>query len=322
MSKPYAFINDDMETYFWLKDNSVSGSQARAKFDLLNGHILNEVVLPGQLVIVGDDSTSMCTPEEEELMFSARDVNEALISGSYASNQIMTKDYDLLQSIMTYGSLGIGSATSAWSKHLKAIEETLKNIEVLHQQLKAGRMTRDQFIAQRQVLFSQLDIHMQGAGRYGTSLRKNTTIKHMLGISTKSYLHTGEISGYAGKVRGISGAASALSKGTPIGMVLDVGSGVLEIEEACSTGREEQCTKAKYVEASKTVTGISLSGLGGSVGAYAGATICLGLGVPSGGLVLLACTAVGGAAVGWLGGKTGSAGGELIGQKLYESSGQ
>ena len=80
MSKHYAFINDDMETYFWLKDNSVSGATARAKFDALNSHILNEVVLPGQLVIVGDDSTQMCTREEEELMYFARDINESMIN--------------------------------------------------------------------------------------------------------------------------------------------------------------------------------------------------------------------------------------------------
>ncbi|MDB6141711.1 MAG: hypothetical protein JWP80_755 [Pseudomonas sp.] len=320
MSKPYAFINDDMETYFWLKDNSVSGSQARAKFDLLNGHILNEVVLPGQLVIVGDDSTSMCTPEEEQLMLSARDVNEALISGSYAGNRVMTKDYDLLQSIMTYGAIGIGSSTSAWNKHLKGVEETLKNIEVLHRQLKTGRMTRDQFIAQRQVLFSQLDVHLQGAGRYGTSLRKNTTINHMLGISTKSYLHTGEISGYASKIKGVSQAAGALSKGTPIGIFLDVGVGVLEIEEACSTGREEQCTKAKYVEGGKLAGGLSSSAAGGSAGAFIGTALCLAIGLPTGGLGTLGCAVVGGALLGWGGGKLGSLGGEKLGTYIYESS--
>lgn len=322
MSKPYAFINDDLETYFWLKDNSVSGAKARAKFDVLNGHILNEVVLPGQLVIVGDDSTHMCTREEEELMLSARDVNEALIGSSYVGNQVMTKNYDLLQSIMAYGSIGVGSSTIAWSKHLSGVEQTLKEIEALHQQLKAGRLTRAPFIAQRQVLFSRLDTHLQGAGRYGTSLRKNTNIKDMLGISTKSYLHTGEISGYASKIKGISRAAGALSKGTFVGLALDVGVTALEVEEACSAGREDQCTKAKYVEGSKMVTGLSISSLGGSFGAYAAASLCIGLGVPTGGASLLACAVIGGAAGGLLGGQVGSAGGELIGQKLYESTEQ
>jgi hypothetical protein len=317
VSKPYAFINDDLETYFWLKDNSVSGAKARAKFDVLNGHILNEVVLPGQLVIVGDDSTHMCTREEEELMLSARDVNEALIGSSYVGNQVMTKNYDLLQSIMAYGSIGVGSSTIAWSKHLSGVEQTLKEIEALHQQLKAGRLTRAPFIAQRQVLFSRLDTHLQGAGRYGTSLRKNTNIKDMLGISTKSYLHTGEISGYASKIKGISRAAGALSKGTFVGLALDVGASALEVEEACSTGREKQCTKAKYVEGGKLAGGLLFSAAGGSAGGVIGISLCLAIGVPTGGIGTVACAIVGGALLGWGGGKVGSQVGEAGGTYLY-----
>lgn len=38
-----------------------------------------------------------------------------------------------------------------------------------------------------------------------------------------------------------------MSKGTYVGMALDVGAGALEIKEACSTGREEECSRAKYV---------------------------------------------------------------------------
>jgi hypothetical protein len=318
MSKPYAFVNDDMETYFWLKDNSVSGTKARAKFDALNGHILNEVVLPGQLVIVGDDSTHMCTPEEEELMYSARDINEALIGNSYPSNQLMTRNYDLLQSIMTYGSIGIGNSTAAWSKHLTGVEKTLKDIEALHQRLKSASLTRDQFIAQRQVLFSQLETHLQGAGRYGTTLRNNTNIKHMLGISTKSYLHSGDIPGYASRISGIAKASRALSKGTYVGMTLDVGSTALEIQEACSTWREDRCKEAKYVESGKLLLGLSGSFFGGMAGTVGVGALCIAIGIPTAGVGGLACAIVGGAAGGWLVGRESSKRGGQTGQALYE----
>ena len=64
MSKPYAFINDRIQTYFTLKARVAGG----AKFDVLNAHIRNVVVMPGQLVIVSDGSSGPLTAEETELM--------------------------------------------------------------------------------------------------------------------------------------------------------------------------------------------------------------------------------------------------------------
>jgi len=37
------------------------------------------------------------------------------------------KNYDLLQNMLGYGSLGIGAATGSWEKHLKGVEATLKD---------------------------------------------------------------------------------------------------------------------------------------------------------------------------------------------------
>jgi hypothetical protein len=71
MSKPYVFINDRIQTYFTLK-NRVGGG---AKFDVLNAHIRNVVVMPGQLVIVSDGSNGTLTAEETELMNLARNVH-------------------------------------------------------------------------------------------------------------------------------------------------------------------------------------------------------------------------------------------------------
>jgi hypothetical protein len=319
MSKPYAFISDQLVTYDWQKNISVSGTKARAKFDVVNGHTFNGFVQPGHVVIVGDDSTQMCTREEQDLMHFARSVNETLTSNSHRSNQIMIRDYDLLQSIMTYGSIGIGNSTAAWSKHLGGVEETLKDIESLHQQLKSGSLSRDQFIGQRQGLFTQLQNHLQGAGRYGTSLRNNTKIKGMLGISTKSYLHSGDIPGYANRISAISKAARTLSKGAYVGMALDLGSTALEVQEACSTGREEKCTKARYVEGGKLAVGVAFGSAGGAAGGLLGGALCLAVGIPTGGLGTVACVMAGGAILGWGGGKMGSAIGERAGINLYET---
>ena len=68
MSQPYAFINDWQQTSVELKARLRLSQHAEAKFDMLNTHIRNVVVLPGQLVIIGDDSTALCKPEEHLLM--------------------------------------------------------------------------------------------------------------------------------------------------------------------------------------------------------------------------------------------------------------
>ena len=87
----------------------------------------------------------------------------------------------------------------------------------------------------------------------------------MLGISTKSYLHKGEIAGYAKRIRETAQTSKWLGRGTYVGLALDVGVAGLEIKEACVTGREAQCRRAKYVE-----TGRFVGGVLGAAGGYAG----------------------------------------------------
>lgn len=187
MSKPYVFINDRIQTYFTLKNRLGGGEE----FDVLNAHIRNVVVMPGQLVIVSDGSTGILTAEETELMNLARNVHRQ-VKG--AGGQLI-ENYDLLQNILSYGSLGIGSATGSWRTHLNSVQKTLEDIERLYQ-LSLARGTpiaRQEFINQRRVLFATLDKQLEGIARWGTGLRKKGPLKKMLGLWTKSYLHTGEI---------------------------------------------------------------------------------------------------------------------------------
>lgn len=320
MPKPYAFVNDEMLNYVYLRDHlpglPIGG---RAKFDQLNAHILNEVVLPGQIVIMGDDATQMCTPEETELMRLAQDVRLSMIGTGYASSNVMTQNFDLLQSIMAYGSIGVGSSTAAWARHLRELETLLKDTEALHQRWKSAAITNDQFFAHRKALFSKVEKALASIGRFGSGLRNTGKMKKMLGISSKSYLHTGEIAGYARTVKHVAKTANALSKGTYVGIALDVGVGALEIQEACSVGREEECRKAKYVETTKTAGGIGLAWIGGTVAVSAGPAICVGLGIATGGTALAACALIAGATAAWGGGTMGSVIGDKFSTYLYES---
>lgn len=318
MSEPYAFINPQKRSLSCYRDQMPSGSNARSKFDRMNAHLGRGVIQPGQLIIVGDDSTAMCTPGESLLMSYAQDVRQALIANDYASSQALVENYDLLQSIMSYGSIGIGSVTSAWNTHLKGVENTLVDINAAHQRWRSGTWTKDQFLAQRQKLFNTLDGQLRGIGRWGTGLKNNSTIKKMLGISSKRYLLSGEIPSYAKTVKRINNAARALSAGLPLGVVLDLAAGAFEIREACSTGRERECTKATFVETGKMMIGIPAAIKGGDLGARAALTLCLRMAAPSRGASLIACGIAGGAIGGWGSGKLGSWGAENFNTMLYE----
>ncbi len=71
MSEARSFINPQAQSYESLKAGTPMSANQRAKFDVLNAHIANSVVFPGELVIVGDPSTPSCTSHEAFLMGKA-----------------------------------------------------------------------------------------------------------------------------------------------------------------------------------------------------------------------------------------------------------
>ncbi len=313
MSKPYVFINDRIQTYFTLKAR-VGGS---AKFDVLNAHIRNVVVMPGQLVIVSDGSIGSPTAEETELMNLARNVHRQ-VKGSGSE---LIKNYDLMQNMLSYGSLGVGAATGSWSKHLNGVQKTLEEIERLYK-LSLSRGTpiaRQEFINQRRVLFARLDVQLEGIARWGTGLTKKGPLKKMLGLSTKSYLRTGEIQGYAARIAKVAKVAKLLKHGTAVGIGLNAISAGLEIKEACSVGRTETCTRAKYTESGKFIYGVAGGIVGGSLGASTLTPICIVvMGALTGGVGALGCGIATSALGGYAGGLIGESIGKYQGELIYE----
>lgn len=323
MQGAYAFINERPQPYPLLKLSLSLSPYTQTKFDIVNQHIRNVVVLPGQLVIIPDARTASCTAEEAQLMRAAQNIKHALLAHS-AVDHFLIKNYDLLQLIMTNASIGVGSASSAWSKHLVAIERTLQKIDVLHKQYlsKGTTAARDEFLAKRRMLFAKLEEQLSGMARFGTGLKNEGSIKKMLGISTKSYWHHGEIREYEQTVKRIAKASQILKKGTYIGIALDVGVTALEITEACSAGREDECNRAKFVEGGKLVLGVGGAAYGGYAGLGVGVAVCAAVfAIPTAGASALGCAIVG-AAIGSVAvGSLGSHAGEQIGTRLYEISG-
>ncbi len=322
MQGAYAFINERPQLYPLLKLSLSLSPHTQTKFDAVNQHIRNVLVLPGQMVIIPDARTAACTAEEAQLMRSAQNIKQTLLAHS-ATDQFLIKNYDLLQEIMTHASTGVGSASSAWTKHLAAIEKTLHEIDALHKQyLSKGTTTaREEFLAKRRVLFAKLEGQLSGMARFGSGLKNQGSIKKMLGISTKSYWHRGEIRKYEETVKRIAKASQMLKKGTYIGIALNAGVTALEITEACSAGREQECTRAKFVEGGKLALGVGGAAYGGYAGMGFGVAVCVAVfAIPTAGASALGCAIVGGAIGGVAVGAFGSHAGEQIGTRLYEVS--
>lgn len=319
-----SFINDRATDYPSLKSRLMGGGLSRSRsdhFDVLNRHLRPGLVAPGQLVIIPDSHSLNCSVEEAWLMRHAEEVRRHLALNA-ATGTALLGNYDLLQSFMANGSIGVGSATSAWARHLNEVAQTLEDIERLHQRLKDGGLDRAAFIQQRQAVFRRLEGQLQGAARMGTGLQGNASLKKVLGISTRSYLHKGEIAGYAQRIREMAQMSKWLGNGTYVGLALDVGVAGLEIKEACVTGREAQCRRAKYVETGRLVGGVIGAGGVGALGANLTRRACtVFLGVATRGGGALSCAIVGGAAGGYAGGNLGGAAGDLMGGKLIEVEG-
>ena len=320
MAEPLAFINTRTQTYESLKAQLGLTGVSKSKFDALNGHIANTVVLAGELVIIGDVTTSSSTSQEAYLMAKARDIHIGLLTNQVDADDFFLDNFDLLKEVLSYSSIGAGVVSDGWSKHMAAIGKTLEEIEQLHKEfLRTGSETaRKKFLAERAIVFSKLEGQLARAASYGSGLRHQGSIKRMLGISTKSYLHTGEIVGDAEKVDGVAKAAKLIKSGTYIGTALTVASSGLAIRSACAQGREDQCTKARYVESSSLVGGLAGGVFGGFLGGHTATLGCVVvLGIASGGPGALVCGVVGGAVGGVAGGKVLGGAGGILGEFLY-----
>ncbi|CRM64637.1 hypothetical protein [Pseudomonas sp. 28 E 9] len=318
------YINDHTIDYGSLKSRLMGSGLSRQRsdhFDVLNRHLRHGLVTPGQLVIIPDAYSVECSKDEAWLMRHAERVQRDLEQSSSVGAAVVN-DYDLLQSLLTYGSIGVGSATSAWARHLDEIVHTLEEIERLHQRMKAGGLDRNAFIGQRQMLFASLDIQLSGVARLGTGLRGNQSLKKILGVSTRSYLHKGEIAGYAQRMAAIARVSKWLGKGMYVGLAMDVGAAGLEIKEACMTGREAQCRRARYVETGRLAGSVAGAAWIGNFGAKVGGSLCrIAFAVATKGRAELACGIIGGAAGGYAGGVLAGDGGALLGGEIIEADG-
>ena len=131
---------------------------------------------------------------------------------------------------------------------------------------------------------------------------------------------TSSLPSYAKNLERVAKQAKLLRGIGQFSIALDVAHSDFKIHEACTVGREEECTKMKYTEGGRLSGSAVGGGLGGFLAPYLTCNLILGL--ETAGTSMLWCGLIAGGAGayggGTLFGMAGESGGELI-YKVSES---
>ena len=326
---------------FYRVPRSMTGEQVLARLfaDAPHKHLVNRIralnptfatgFKAGEMFVLGNlINPAACSREEADLMAAATEVREALEPLSEGEANFMA-DHQAEIALMVGGASGsLGLGTDVLGNGLKQIENTLRDLEYLHQREFAahGHLRSQQFFTSRQQLYRQLDNQLKatflgkqlGLGNY-------PTLRQDLGISTRSLVHhwskggaPGQIPGYATHMNEIAKAAKYLKNGTYIGIALGGTASVLKVREVCEAGETQACQKIRFTETGSFVGGLGGGSAGMGIGIAAAPYVCGAIGLASGGLGGIVCglVVVGGAST--VGGAGGGWAGELVGHKVYE----
>ncbi|MEQ5837670.1 hypothetical protein [Marinobacter sp. NFXS9] len=186
-----------------------SNSAVPNRFNELNPN-LKGVVLPGQMIVLGDPNGSECTLEEAQLMDVADQVNREVDELSEEEAGVLVEHYDLLKFMASSGSAGLGAGSFVIKQQINAIETSLRELETLHQQTysRFGNLNQASFFEERRAIFKKLDFNLGHFARKGMSIDPDSNLKRALGLSSKSIVHhwkqagVGDIPGYRVAARG------------------------------------------------------------------------------------------------------------------------
>ena len=241
----------------------------------------------------------------------------------------MMRHRDEFENLLTHGATGIGVGEAIFSKHLDDVRRLMKDIEALHVRTfqATGGLKSAEFFAERKRLFAQLNTNLTALTRKSIGFPDHPNLRSALGISSRSLVHrwtaaggADQIPGYATHIEGVSNAAKFVKAVGMVGTIIGGGASYMRVQDVCTAGDTESCRKIKFKEAG----GFSGGMVGGALAGMAAtspvvASICMGLSIPSGGLVGIGCAvAVVGAGAftfGYVGGEVG----EGIGEVIYES---
>nr|WP_297459248.1 PAAR domain-containing protein [uncultured Halomonas sp.] len=302
-----------------------ANSQARKRFRTLNLHLADRA-RPGRLAILSDPDNLQCTVQEARLSDAAARADAALATLSDEDAQFMVENYHAIAAFLGHASTGVGVPATLAGKHLTTIERTLRSIERLHQRSFAehGNLNNPEFFAQRRRLFGQLNGAMRPLVRRGVGFPDHPSLRHALGISTRSLTHhwrdagVGDIPGYATHIEGLAKAARYIRAGGWIGVALGGAASYAKVQEVCASGRDAECERVKYTEAGAFVGGLGGGAVGGSAAGLGAAAVCSAIGLATAGVGAIACGLVVVGAGSLIGSELGGLGGETVGNVIFE----
>ncbi|WP_315310407.1 PAAR domain-containing protein [Pantoea vagans] len=250
-------------------------------------------------------------------------VDAALAPLTHKEANFLHKHYDTIANFTSYADTGIGLAADPVGKYFESIEKILKEIQETYKNtyITRGALIGEQFYVRRSQLFKELESilkvnFLNKAMKFG----EYTKIKNAPGLSSSSITHkwneTGisDIEGYATHIERAAKYVKAMRYTGYLGIGFSGLHSLNEIHEACSVGREADCTKKRYTE-----IGSFALGTGSGVLAGGGAIpLCVAIGVGTAGVGGLVCTVIAGVGLGYAGSTVGSAVGELGGEQLYD----
>ncbi|MBV7567961.1 PAAR domain-containing protein [Pseudomonas sp. PDM27] len=308
---------------FTLRDPAVMG-----KFKLLNPNLGD--VKAGSMIVLSDPNNYQCTREEALLMDVAARTNQVLETLSPEEADFMVQHRDAIQTILGYGSGAIGVGASIFKNNLDNVGNALREIEVLQQTTlqRDGHLRSPAFFVERQRLLAQLNSHMTTLTRKGIGFPHHINLKKMLGISSQSLVHhwtsaspAGQVPGYATHLEGVAKASKYVKYGGWLGTAVDGGASALKVQDVCIAGDTETCERVKFTETGSFTGGIVGGGIvGAALSTSAVGGLCVGLGVPTGGLGLLVCSIVVVGAGSFSSSAIGSVIGEKMGERIFEAT--
>jgi len=326
---------------FYIVPRSMSGERVLALLftDKPHSHLVNRIKAlnptfaqgfkAGEMFILGNLlNPTACLREEADLMAAAAKVRAALEPLSEAEADFMARHQAEIALMLGGAGASLGLGTDVLKKGLMQVGETLRDIEYLHRRefVAHGPLQSSQFFTGRQQLYRQLDSQLKATllGKQ-LGLGNHATLRRDLGISTRSLVHhwskggaPGQIPGYATHMDEVVKAARYLKYDGYIGIALTGTASTMKVQEVCRAGETEACEKIRYTEAGSLVGGVGGGTLAAGLVSPVAGSICVAIGIGSGGLGGVVCglIVVGGAS--FAGGAGGAAGGEWMGEFIYE----
>ncbi|WP_261006267.1 hypothetical protein [Yersinia aldovae] len=165
------------------------------------------------------------------------------------------------------------------------------------------------------MLLNSLNIILTKLSKVSLNISEHSNLKRALRLSSKSIVHewstvgVGAIKGYSSTIE----RSAKIVKWMKVGGWVAIGIGGLNVTnkvyDACTTGREGECSKVAVKEYTKFGLSTGLAIRGGMIGASAMGAVCVAAGIitaPAAGAGGIACAIVGSAIGGWMGGEVGN----------------